>query len=85
MEVGMRKESLNLSIDGVVIERARRYSRRHGTSLSHLVTTYLAALPTEDDTGEDDLPPVVRRLYGAAKGGGDVDDYHRYLIEKYER
>lgn len=29
------------------------------------------------------LTPVVRRLYGIAKGGPDEGDYRRYLLEKY--
>jgi hypothetical protein len=81
----MRKGSLNLSIDGTVIDRARSYSQRHGTSISHLVTGFLAALPENGPEGADDLPPVVRRLYGVARGGGDLEDHRRHLAEKYER
>jgi hypothetical protein len=33
----MAKPSLNLSLDESVIERARRYSERHDTSISRLV------------------------------------------------
>jgi hypothetical protein len=85
MEVVMPKESLNLSIDGSVVSRARRYSRRHGTSISSLVSGFLASLPADEQSDGDDLPPVVRRLYGVARGGGDLDDYRRHLVEKYER
>jgi hypothetical protein len=86
MEVVMPKESLNLSIDGSVVSRARRYSHRHGTSISSLVSGFLSSLPADEQSdGGEELPPVVRRLYGVARGGGDLDDYRRRLVEKYER
>lgn len=79
----MAKSTLNLSIDDAAIERAKRYSERHDTSISRLVSDFLARLPLEEDEQELALSPTVRRLYGIAEGGPDEDDYHRYLLEKY--
>ena len=80
----MAKERVNLTVDGDALERGRRYGRRHGLSLSRLVTDFLRALPAEDTAGEP-LPPTVRRLLGAGLGGGDREDHRRHLEEKYGR
>jgi hypothetical protein len=55
---------------------------RDGLDLSQLVGK---ALPIEGDERRSTLPPVVERLVGGATGGGDVEDYHGYLAEKYDR
>lgn len=82
----MSKQRINITVDPAVVERARRYTERHGTSISRLVTEYLAQLPMEAgvEAGER-LTPTVRRLLGAARGGGDREDYRRHLVEKYGR
>jgi hypothetical protein len=84
MEPGMSKQRVNITVDPAVVERARRYTQRHNTSISRLVTEFLAQLPVEDDS-EESLTPTVRRLLGVARGGGDRDDYRQHLAEKYGR
>lgn len=79
----MSKQRLNLTVDPEVIERARRYSRRHETSISRLVGDFLSSLPGEEPVGDDDLTPTVRRLVGVARGGPDREDYRRHLLEKH--
>jgi hypothetical protein len=76
---------LTLSVDEAVVEKAREYSRRHGTSISQLVSRFLSGLPADDSAWEAELTPTVRRLLGIASGDVDEDDYHRYLLEKYTR
>jgi hypothetical protein len=88
MEEIMSKQRINITVDPAVVERARRYTERHGTSISRLVTDYLAQLPMEDEAGVEAgerLTPTVRRLLGAARGGGDREDYRRHLVQKYGR
>jgi hypothetical protein len=80
----MSKQRLNITVDPAVIERARRYTQRHNTSISRLVTEFLSQLPAEHDS-EETLTPTVRRLLGVAKGGVDREDYRRHLVEKYGR
>jgi hypothetical protein len=85
MRIGdiMPKKRLNITVDADVVERARRYTRRHNTSISGIVTEFLANLP-EAETGEEvELSPTVRRLLGIAAGGPDREDYRRHLLEKY--
>ena len=81
----MPKESLNLSIDSASIERARRYSQRHDTSMSQLVSDFFATLPSdkEEEEWQRGLSPRIRRLLGSGRGEADEEDYHEYLMEKY--
>lgn len=73
----------NLSLDPLAVERGERYSRRHGTSISRLVSDFLNRLP---DGGEaTELAPAVKRLLGIAKGGPSQNEYLRYLEKKYRK
>ena len=74
------KKKLTLSVDEQVIERARRYSVRHKTSISQLVTTYLSRLDSPSDL---EFSPLVRRLRGILPHDVEIEEYHRYLEEKY--
>lgn len=78
----MAKRRLNITVDHEAVERARRYSRRHNTSISYLVEEFLSQLPDIDSDG-DALSPGVKRLLGIARGGPDRDEYRRHLVEKY--
>jgi hypothetical protein len=77
----MAKISKKLPLDPKAVERGERYSRLHSTSLSRLVSDFVSQLPLDD--AEPDLPPTVRRLLGAARGGPDENDYREYLYQKY--
>ena len=81
----MPKERVNLFLDRDAMERARRYSQKHDTSVSRLVSDYLAGLPTEEAEVTAELTPTVRRLVGVAAGGGDRKAYREYLYKKYGR
>lgn len=50
---------LTLSADGDLIDKARRYARRHDRSLSDLVSSYLRRI-TADEQDADDVDPLVR-------------------------
>lgn len=82
MEGAMPKKRVNMTIDAEIVERARRYTRRHDTSISQLVGEFLSQLP-EDEANEAELTPTVRRLLGIAEGGPNREDYRRGLLEKY--
>lgn len=72
---------LTLSVDAKVIERAKRYASKRGTSVSGLVEQLLD-LAASGSEHRDISPPVLSRLRGSIKGV-DVSDYHRYLERKY--
>lgn len=74
------KKKLTLSVDEKVIERARRYSARHKTSISQLVTKYLSQLDAPPDAT---LAPWVQRLRGILPSDTSVEDYRRHVEEKH--
>lgn len=79
----MPRVTKNLSLDRAAVERGERYSERHATSLSQLVSDLLLRLPADDEEAE--LTPTVRRLLGIGKGDGDEEDYQRHLLDRYGR
>jgi len=80
----MPKRSKNLSLDPQAVERGERYSELHGTNVSQLVNNFLSSLPLDSEAAGP-LSPAVLRLLGAAAGESGVEEYHRYLLEKYSR
>ena len=75
----MALKKLTLSVDEDVILKAKRYSQRHETSLSKLVTDFLSRLV---DT-EGKRTPIVSRLRGILPQDIDVDEYRRHLERKH--
>ncbi len=75
---------LTLSVDGKVVERAKRFAAGRGTSVSRLVEAYLEGLARPEQAASQDLPPVTRRLRGILKGVEHRrQDYVGYLARKY--
>ena len=82
----MAKVAKNLLLDVEAVERGERYSTLHDTTLSKLVSDFLAGLPV--DAAEEALPPAVRRLIGIGvpKDGSpaaDVSDHREHLWRKH--
>lgn len=50
---------LTLSVDRDLIDKAKRYARRHDKSLSDLVSSYLRQI-TADEQDANDVDPLVR-------------------------
>jgi hypothetical protein len=76
----MARKVKNLSLDPEAVQRGEKYSRRHSTSVSQLVSDFLSGLPGEGDRIE--LAPAVKRLLGLARGGNEAA-YRQYLEKKY--
>jgi hypothetical protein len=75
---------LTLSVDEAVVERAKMYAAREGTSVSRLVEAYLGLLAQPARASREELPPITRRLAGALKGAReDRKAYQRPLERKY--
>jgi hypothetical protein len=75
---------LTLSVDKEVVERAKRYAAKRGTSVSRLVQAYLDAIASPQAVSAQDLPPVTRRLRGILKGAKySREGYIDYLERKY--
>ncbi len=71
---------LTLSVDPVVVAKAKRYAKKRGVSISRMVETYLASVT--DPALTEDMPPILRSVSGILKRA-DVDDYRRHLAAKY--
>lgn len=76
----MASTKLTLLVDRSAAARAKRYSKRHRTSVSRLVTQMFAGLPDDDDKG---LTPAVRRLVGVLPKTVSAGEHRRHLRQKY--
>lgn len=72
---------LTLSVDEGVVERAKRYARDRGTSVSRVVETMLSLVARPDAKGAAPAP-VLARLRGSMKRGSTAD-YRRHLRRKH--
>lgn len=78
----MRKK-LTLSMDGAVVERAKRYARAHRKSLSRVEEDYLAYV-TESDFGTGAVSPLVGQIADTISVRESDDELKlRYLRDTY--
>jgi hypothetical protein len=72
---------LTLTVDERVVSRAKRYARKHGVSVSHMVEAYLEAVVEATAPAMPDAP-ILRSLRGSLKKA-DVEGHRRHLAIKY--
>lgn len=77
----MPLKKLTLTVDAGAIEKARRYSAAHNTSISRLVSQFLSSLPT----GETRYTSAVERLTGILPPDVDTGEYYEHVAEKHGR
>ncbi len=76
---------LTLKLDEAVIEKAKVYAERRGTSLSRIVEGYFAGL-TQEEQAETRPSGVVGELAGLLAGlqiEDEKEGYAEYLTKKY--
>ncbi len=57
---------LTLTIDGKIIQGAKKYAKSQGRSLSKLIEAYLKSISTEDNKeAELNLSPITKSLFGS--------------------
>ncbi|MFV1989027.1 MAG: DUF6364 family protein, partial [Gemmatimonadota bacterium] len=66
-------------VDGALIERAKRFSRRNQTTVSRLVSEFLGSLETEAEVST----PVVSRLRGVLPSSASREEYRAHLEAKH--
>ena len=76
----MSATKLTLLVEKKIVEHAKQYSERHGTSLSRLVSQALAHLPTAAGAT---LPPAVSRLVGLLPDKISLEEHKAYLSKKH--
>ena len=75
----MPVKKLTLSVDAQTIEKAKAYSKQHETSVSRLVSGFLASLPGDESVAT----PRVRRLTGILPADVSEDEYRGHLNDKH--
>jgi hypothetical protein len=77
----MEMTKLTIRVPTAVLERAKEYAETNQTSVTRLVSQYLSQLPIEDSYLQD--APIVQSLIGILAPETTVEDYWRYIDEKY--
>ncbi len=75
----MAKTKLTLSVDKALIVRAKQFSRRNDTTVSELVSRFLASL----DDDRDRAAPITSRLRGVRSPGVKREEHQRHLEVKH--
>lgn len=76
---------LTLKLNSTVIARAKKYAKKHNTSLSKMIESYLDSVTKENNSGIE-ITPLVKSLSGVIELPADYDyrkDYTDYLDQKY--
>jgi hypothetical protein len=79
----MEETKLTVRVPKAWLEDAKEYARQNNTTLTRLVSEYLRQLSGRPEFLED--APIVRRLSGIFSQDVSVEDYRKYLEEKYGR
>jgi hypothetical protein len=77
---------LTLTIEQIVIEKAKRHAKGQGRSLSDMIENYLRAITKDDKPSSTEMSPVVKSLRGAFKSHEDLDyqkELSKILASKY--
>ena len=77
----MEKTKFTIRIDPESLERARRYARRHGTTVTRLVNEFFRSLDKELLSQSD--TPILDELSGSLSQATLLEDYHKHLESKY--
>ncbi|MEL7588934.1 MAG: DUF6364 family protein [Prolixibacteraceae bacterium] len=77
---------LTLTIEQTLIEKAKKYAKGKGRSLSDIVENYLKVITKEDNLKLTDATPVTSSLRGSFKAPKDFDykkELSKRLSKKY--
>jgi Family of unknown function (DUF6364) len=77
---------LTLTIEQTIIERAKKYAKQKGHSLSDIIENYLKAIVKVETKTDIDISPLTKSLRGAFKAPADFDyksELSKGLSKKY--
>jgi hypothetical protein len=75
---------LTLRMDEKLVNRAKKYAKRSGKSVSQLVADFFSILGQKTEANTSGLSPKVKLLKGILKDSSvDEKDFKRHLEEKY--
>jgi hypothetical protein len=72
---------LTLTLDDQVIQKAKRYAKAKGQSVSELVESYFKSIAAQENASADELTPTVKSLMGSFKAPKQLD-YKKILNEE---
>ena len=78
----MEQVKLTIRVPQDLLEGAKHYADQHQTSLTRLIAEYLRRLMQESDPLAE--APIVQRLTGILAPDASIEDYRRYLEQKYD-
>jgi len=78
---------LTLTIDQTVIDKAKRYAKKRGNSLSGIIeNNYLKVITNDNPESEIKITPIVKSMKGSFKAPSDFDykkELTKSLSKKY--
>lgn len=77
---------LTLTIEQNIIERAKKYAKQKGRSLSDIIENYLKVITKEESNVDIEITPLTKSLRGSFKAPKDFDykkELSKGLSEKY--
>lgn len=77
---------LTLTIEQAIIERAKKYAKGKGRSLSGIIENYLKVITKEENRVDIEITPLTKSLRGSFKAPKDFDykkELSKGLSEKY--
>jgi hypothetical protein len=78
---------LTLTIEHTIIERAKKYAKQKGRSLSGIIENYLKVITKEETKSNIEIMPLTKSLRGSFKAPSDFDykkELSKGLLEKYQ-
>jgi len=78
-------KKLTLSLNQQIIDKAKMYAKKNGTSLSKMIESYFQTLTNKiDEEDEIEISPLVESLCGVGTLPEDFD-YKKYRINRLEK
>lgn len=77
---------LTLTIEQDIIEKAKKYAKEKGRSLSDIIENYLKAITKEENSESEKLSPLVKSMKGSFKVSEGFDykkELSNALRDKY--
>ena len=77
---------LTLTIEQSIIEKAKKYAKKKGRSLSDIIENYLKLITMSGDKSDIELSPVTKSLKGSFKAPKNLDykkELSKGLNKKY--
>ena len=71
---------LTLTIEERIIQRAKKYAKQHGRSLSGIIEHYLKIITQEETKEKNEITPLVKSLRGSFKAPKSYD-YKKELAD----